>query len=73
MKNSLLYFFSLISFFGFSQVPQKFSYQAVIRNASNQLIGNQSIGLKISILQGRAIGNAIFRNHVPPLPIAMDF
>jgi hypothetical protein len=49
-----------------AQAPQKFSYQAVIRNASNQLIENQSIGLRVSILQGSAIGNAIFSElHAP--------
>ncbi len=49
-----------------AQAPQKFSYQAVIRNASNQLIGNQSIGLRVSILQGSSVGNAIFSElHAP--------
>jgi len=28
-----------------AQAPQKFSYQAVIRNASNQLIGNPEVQL----------------------------
>jgi hypothetical protein len=49
-----------------AQAPQKFSYQAVVRNASNQLIGNQFIGLRVSILQGSAVGNAIFSElHAP--------
>jgi uncharacterized protein (TIGR02145 family) len=49
-----------------AQAPQKFSYQAVVRNTSNQLIGNQSIGLRVSILQGSAVGNAIFSElHAP--------
>ena len=30
--------------------PEKFSFQAVVRNSSNQLIANQNIGLRISIL-----------------------
>jgi uncharacterized protein (TIGR02145 family) len=35
-----------------AQAPQKFSYQAVIRNATNSLVSNQKVGVKISILQG---------------------
>jgi uncharacterized protein (TIGR02145 family) len=50
----------------FAQAPQKFSYQSVIRNASNQLIGNQVIGLKVSILQGSPTGNSVFSElHAP--------
>ncbi len=50
----------------FAQAPQKFSYQAVIRNASNQLIGNQIVGLKVSILQGSTSGNTVFSElHAP--------
>ena len=44
----------------FGQVPQKFSYQAVIRNASNALINNQNIGMRISILQGTALGASVY-------------
>ncbi len=29
----------------FAQVPQKMSYQAVIRNSDNELVGNSSIGM----------------------------
>ena len=36
----------------FSQSPEKMSYQAVIRNSSNNLISNVPVGMKISILQG---------------------
>jgi hypothetical protein len=66
MRGSLLLYLLFISSLGFSQAPQKFSYQAVIRNVSNQLIGNQSIGLRVSILQGSAAGNPIFSElHAP--------
>ncbi|MCC6383714.1 MAG: DUF1566 domain-containing protein, partial [Bacteroidia bacterium] len=36
------------------------SYQAVIRNASNNLVVNQSVGMQISILQGSASGTAVY-------------
>ncbi|MEI8049603.1 MAG: hypothetical protein WCI92_19675, partial [Bacteroidota bacterium] len=33
-----------------AQAPQKFSYQAVVKNASNNLVTNHAVGLKLSIL-----------------------
>lgn len=44
----------------FAQAPQKMSYQAVIRDASNDLIANQAIGMQISILQGASNGTAVY-------------
>ena len=35
-----------------TQAPQVMSYQAVLRNAAGGLVTNQSVGIKISILQG---------------------
>ena len=57
-KSILLYsiFFTFIS--AQAQAPQKFSYQAVIRNASNALVANTNVGMRISILQGSATGTA---------------
>ncbi len=49
-----------------AQAPQKFSYQTVVRNASNQLLVGQTVGIKISILQGSANGSAVFsETHTP--------
>jgi uncharacterized protein (TIGR02145 family) len=44
----------------FSQAPPKMSYQAVIRNSSDQLVINQAIGLRISILQGGVTGTPVY-------------
>lgn len=44
----------------FSQPPQNFSYQAVIRDAAGTAVINQQIGLRISILQGTASGTSVF-------------
>jgi hypothetical protein len=44
----------------FAQAPQKMSYQAVIRNSSNMLISNTSVGMKISILQSTASGTPVY-------------
>ncbi|MGE6398108.1 hypothetical protein [Chryseobacterium scophthalmum] len=37
--------------FVFAQIPEKMSYQAVIRNSSGQLIPNQNVAIKVSVLQ----------------------
>ena len=44
----------------FAQVPEKFSYQAVVRNASNSLIANASVGFRVSILQGSSSSSAVY-------------
>jgi uncharacterized protein (TIGR02145 family) len=44
----------------FAQSPQKMSYQAVVRNTSGALVTNQSVGMKISILQDFATGTAVY-------------
>lgn len=45
---------------GFGQAPYFMSYQAVVRNASNNLVVNAPVGMKVSILQGTADGVAVF-------------
>jgi len=49
-----------------AQSPEKMSYQAVIRDAENQLVVSQSIGIQISILQGSSSGTPVFvERHFP--------
>ena len=49
-----------------AQAPQKFSYQTVVGNASNLLLVEQTVGIKISILQDSANGSAVFaETHAP--------
>ncbi|OYU82748.1 MAG: hypothetical protein CFE24_14325 [Flavobacterium sp. BFFFF2] len=36
------------------------SYQSVVRNASNQILANQSIGVKISIVEGSITGTVVY-------------
>ena len=43
-----------------AQAPEKMSYQAVIRNSSDALVTNTTIGMQISILQGSATGTAVY-------------
>jgi hypothetical protein len=51
-----------------AQTPATISYQAVIRNNSNQLVINQGIGIRISILQGSATGTQVYREIYNPNP-----
>jgi len=44
----------------FAQAPQKMSYQAVIRDASNALVTSTPVGMQISILQGSPTGTAVY-------------
>lgn len=51
---------SIFSTTVFAQAPEKVSYQAVLRDGSNNLIINQSVGLKVSVLQGSPTGTVVF-------------
>ena len=44
----------------FAQAPEKMSYQAVIRDAANALVANQTVGMQISILQTTVTGTAVY-------------
>ncbi|MBO7629675.1 MAG: fibrobacter succinogenes major paralogous domain-containing protein, partial [Bacteroidales bacterium] len=44
----------------FAQAPEKFTYQAVVRNANNTLVANSQVGVRVSILQGSTSGSAVY-------------
>jgi hypothetical protein len=44
----------------FAQSPQKMSYQAVIRNASNNLVTSTEVAMQFSVLSGSASGTAVY-------------
>jgi len=44
----------------FAQAPEKFTYQAVVRNANNSLVANAQVGVRVSILRGSANGSAVY-------------
>jgi hypothetical protein len=50
----------LLTAWAFAQAPEKMSYQAVIRNTSNQLVISQTVGMRISILQGSSSGTSVY-------------
>lgn len=57
----------LLCFASLSQSPQRMSYQAVIRDASDQLVTSQ-IGMQISILQGTVDGAVVYSETQTPTP-----
>ena len=60
----LLLFVSLAAF---SQSQNYMSYQAVIRNSSNNLITNQAVGMRISVLQGSVVGTEVYVETQTPI------
>ncbi len=71
MKNII--FYALVALFSLAAEtliaqapPQKMTYQFVARNGQNQLIQNNAVGLRISILQGSTSGTAVYvETHTP--------
>ena len=48
-----------------AQSPEAFSYQAVARDATGQILSNQSVSFRVNILQGRATGTDVYaETHV---------
>nr|HPN68799.1 hypothetical protein [Saprospiraceae bacterium] len=63
MNKLLLPIFLLCAFVvtAIAQAPQKFSYQAVIRDGANNLVINQNVGLRISIRQSTSGGTIVYQ------------
>jgi hypothetical protein len=65
MKRIILVF--ILSFLGVvminAQSPDMFSYQAVARDDQGNVLSNQDVGIKISILQGSASGTVVYEEE----------
>ena len=58
-----LYFillFTILSNTIFAQTPEMMSYQAIIRDASGELVQNANVGIQISVLQNSEAGTAVY-------------
>ncbi len=64
----LLQLLSIIVLMG--QPAEKMSYQAVIRDPSQQLVRERSIGIRVSILKGSETGMVVFQETYNPNPIS---
>lgn len=51
----------LIFTLAFAQAPQSFEYQAVVRDASGNLLVNQVVGIQITLKQGSATGTSVYQ------------
>lgn len=48
-----------------AQVPEKVSYQMLIRDSGNEIVSGQAIGVKVCLLQGSSSGTAVYEEtHV---------
>jgi len=62
MKNLttiFVLFFLVIT--GFSQAPDVFRHQVIVRDASNAIIANQNIGIQITLTQGSLVGPIVYQ------------
>ncbi|PIF43673.1 hypothetical protein CLU96_0585 [Chryseobacterium sp. 52] len=65
MKKILLSLGIMLGLFiGHAQAPEKMSYQSVMRNGSGQLLVNQSIAVKVSVLQGSPAGTLVYSERL---------
>ena len=61
MKKTILSFvLVLYVLMAYSQVPEGFNYQVVVRNSSGEIISNSNISVRISILQDYETGTVIY-------------
>ncbi|MCD4770693.1 MAG: DUF1566 domain-containing protein [Bacteroidales bacterium] len=67
MKRIILVLASLlISVLSFTQAPESFNYQAIVRDAAGQEITDQLVGIQISLLQTTAVGTAVYVERFTP-------
>ncbi len=58
--------FISVTMMSWAQSPQKMTYQAVVRDGSDQLVSSSAIGMQISILQTSPTGIAVYiETHAP--------
>ncbi len=62
----MLWAFLLLTVNVFSQAPQKFNYQAVVRDDVGNIVEDQAVSIKISILEGSVGGTVVYsETHSP--------
>jgi hypothetical protein len=66
MKRLAFIISLLISTFSFAQSPDLFNYQSVVRDQNGNILANQSISLKISVLQGSSSGTVVYEEDHSP-------
>lgn len=59
-KVNLIVIILFIGTIIYGQAPEKMSYQAVIRDATNTLVSSTSVGMQISVVQGSMNGSPVY-------------
>ena len=66
MRNLLLSLFLVILSPSFAQAPELMSFQAVVRDGTDALVVNSTVGMRISVLQGSPGGSSVYvETHAP--------
>ncbi len=62
MKKVYLVFLLIATAFStvFSQVPNAFNYQAVVRNSSGEIVANKTVSFRISLLKNSETGTVVY-------------
>ena len=55
-----------LSLSSFGQAPEGFKYQAVIRDAGNIILNNQTVGMRMTIQQGSIGGTTVYQETFAP-------
>jgi hypothetical protein len=64
MKSTILFLFAFVlTLSSFAQVPQKFNYQAVVRNNTGVIVTNQNIAVKAEILDSNTTNILYSETH----------
>ena len=61
MKNLIIILCLFIGTGIFAQAPQSFSYQTVVHDLSGNILANQSLSFRISLLSGSETGTEVYR------------
>jgi trimeric autotransporter adhesin len=72
MKKQIFILVQALAFISmYAQVPQKMSYQAVIRDSDDNLVTNTEIGMRVTILEG-SVGIEVYQEIFDPNPVTND-
>jgi hypothetical protein len=60
MKKVFCFIF-LFCFYGvYSQSPEKFTYQSIVRSSNGAILQSANIGIRLSVLKSSSIGNSVY-------------
>ncbi|SFI42204.1 hypothetical protein [Halpernia frigidisoli] len=60
MKNIFTLAALFVATFIFAQTPNLVSYQSIVRNSTNDVVKNQSVGIKFSVLKTTTTGTVVY-------------